>query len=340
MAPSRVGDVMVAGTSLRKRLLASVATLCVLPAAVGSASAASNVTPANVEVLNLLSPFLGLNGTPAGKAALASNLSGAIAVNNGASTASQSLAISDENLLGGYSNTLANYPGGVKTTYGIVGVAANLGGTIPNGVPVNGVTPSQPAGGLGTVLGAIYDTGINASTTPGVGPLQNTATLLTSAYSYTSSSLGVAKNYFANGTTNGTVPAVAPAGSTLPTYNGLPNTTNSVFDIAYGVSNTQAGQQPEGDSRPYQVATSSLVLYDPSLNQASSPNNLLTNPSFPSGHTNYAFTESYLLAMLVPQEYQSMMDRGAQYANSRIVLGGPLSARHHRQPIILRRTAR
>ena len=283
---------------------------------------AQNVTTANADVLNLLSPFLSLNATATGQTTLSSNLAQAISVNNNATTAQQSLAISDENLLGSASNTLADYPGGTKTTYGIVGVAANLGGTIPNGPVVNGLTPSQSAGGLGTVLGAIYDTGVNANANGNAASLPNTVNLLTTAYgSLTSPSLGVAKNYFANGTSNGTTAAVAPAGSTLPTFNGLPNTANSVYDVAYGVKNTSAGQQPEGDSRPYQVSPSKITLYDPSLNQASSSNNLLTNPSFPSGHTTYAYTESILLAMLVPQEYQSMTSRAAQYANSRIVLG-------------------
>jgi len=64
------------------------------------------------------------------------------------------------------------------------------------------------------------------------------------------------------------------------------------------------------------VAPGQVNLFDPTA-----PSGLTTNPSFPSGHTNYAYTDSILLAMLVPQEYQNMLSRGSQYANSRIVLG-------------------
>ncbi len=88
------------------------------------------------------------------------------------------------------------------------------------------ITPQQQVGGLGNVLGAIYDTGVNSSTKTS-GPLQNTVNLLVSAYSFTSTDLGLAKNYFADGTTNGTTPAVAPSGYTLPTADGLPNTATA-----------------------------------------------------------------------------------------------------------------
>ena len=128
---------------------------------------------------------------------------------------------------------------GNKVVYGTnYGVAANLGGTIPNGPAVNGITPAQSDGGLGTVLGAIYVQGVNAYAAGNHSVLPNTVSLLTSAYSaLTSPSLGVAKYYFANGTINGTTVAVAPSGYTLPTANGLPNMTTSVYDNAYGVSN-------------------------------------------------------------------------------------------------------
>lgn len=141
----------------------------------------------------------------------------------------------------------------------------------------------------------------------------------------TSSDLGVAKNYFANGAASNPsttppgyvpVPAVAPAGYTLPTFNGLPNTQNSVIDLAYGVTNKQPGQDVYGSSRPVQVAPQRYDIFDPTA-----LNGLATNPSFPSGHTNYAFTDSVLLAMLTPSQYQSQVLRGSEYGESRIVLG-------------------
>ena len=281
----------------------------------------ANTTPANVNVLNLLSPFLGLNATPVGQSTLQANLAQGVALNQNSSTARRQLAISDKTLPGSPTTvTLAN-----GSTLAI-GPADNLAGGLPlqAAQSAGGLQPLQPVGGLGTQLGAIYQTGIRASTAT-TGPLAATYGLLTGAYSFTSSDLGVAKNYFANGAaTNPSttpagyvpVPAVAPAGYTLPTFNGLPNTRNSVLDLAYGVTNTQAGQDVYGSSRPVQVAPTQYNIFDPTA-----LNGLATNPSFPSGHTNYAFTDSVLLAMLVPSQYQSQLARGAEYGESRIVLG-------------------
>lgn len=112
------------------------------------------------------------------------------------------------------------------------------------------------------------------------------------------------------------IPATAPAGYTLPRANGLPNTTDSVLDLAYGVTNTQPGQDVYGDSRPVQVAPNQVNGFDPTALAG-----LATNPSFPSGHTTYAYTDGILLAMLTPSLHQSTVLRASEYGNSRIVLG-------------------
>ena len=49
--------------------------------------------------------------------------------------------------------------------------------------------------------------------------------------------------------------------------------------------------------------------------------NLIDSPSFPSGHTTYGYMGSLLIAVLVPERYQEMVTRGAEYGNDRIVLG-------------------
>ncbi len=285
-------------------------------AAVGGAHAqAVNTTPSNVNVLNLLSPFLGLNATSVGQATLQGNLDQAVATNNGANLTMQQLSISDKNLLGSAANSVTGLPGNY-------GVAANLAGGLPPQAPINGITPQQPVGGLGSQLGPIYVAGVANGL---AGPLTNTVNLLTRAYNFAGADLGVAKNYFANGAASNpsttppgyvATPAVAPPGYTLPTFNGLPNTTNSVLDLAYGVTNTQPGQDVYGSSRPVQAAPNRINQFDPT-----SISGLTTNPSFPSGHTTYAYTDGLLLAMLVPQQYQSMLSRAAEYGNSRIVLG-------------------
>ena len=275
---------------------------------------AQNVTAADVNVLNLLSPFLGLNGSGIGQTTLTTNLNNAIAVNQFAGTQPliEATSISDKTIFGSASTsiTLAN------SSSASYGPGANLAGGLPlqaiqNGATPGTINPYQPYGGFGT-LGAAYQ----AAVSPGGAAVPSVVTLLTNTYNFTSTDLGVAKYYFANGTNNGTTTTVAPAGYTLPTANGYPNNSTSVYDTAYGVSKTGANQDIYGDSRPVQVAPSSINGYDPNALTG-----LASNPSFPSGHTNYAFTDSILIGMLAPQFYQSMLLRGSEYGNSRIDLG-------------------
>ncbi|MDP4004542.1 autotransporter domain-containing protein [Methylobacterium sp. NEAU K] len=294
----------------------SVATLLVAALSSGAQAQTVNTTPSGVNVLNLLAPYLALNATATGQATLSLNLSQSLAVNTGAGLAQQQQAISDKNLLGSVGNDLS------AIGLGTYGVAANLAGGLQAQTPINGIVPQQLVGGLGAQLGPIYQRGVAQGTN---GPLGGVVSLLASAYAFSGNNLGVAKNYFANGAATNpsvtpanyvAVPAVAPAGYVLPTYNGLPNTTNSVYDLAYGVTNTQPGQDIYGSSRPVQVAPARFNAFDPTA-----LNGIATNPSFPSGHTTYAYTDGILLAMLMPQQYQNMLARAADYANDRIVLG-------------------
>ncbi len=282
----------------------------------GASAQTATIAPTGANVLNLLSPFLSLNATATGRATLQANLDRAVFTNNTATLRQQQLAISDKNLLGSATNTLSS------AGLGTYGAGANLAGGLPAQTVVNGIVPQQPVGGLGPVLGPIYVAGTAAGTN---GPLGSVVNLLARAYGFTGNDLGVAKNYFANGAaTNPSttppnyvpVPAVAPAGYSVPTFNGLPNTRDSVYDLAYGVTNTQAGQDVYGSSRPIQVAQGRYNIFDPTA-----LNGISTNPSFPSGHTTYAFTDGILLAMTTPQAYQSMLMRASEYGESRIVLG-------------------
>jgi subtilase-type serine protease len=294
----------------------SIVALTVAAFGPGAQAQTANTTGSDVNVLNLLAPYLTLNATSTGQQTLQLNLSQSIAINNAAGRDQQQLAISDKNLLGSPINDLSS------VGLGSYGVAANLAGGLPAQTPINGLVPQQLVGGLGAQLGPIYQRGVAQGTS---GPLGSVVNLLAGAYGFTGNNLGVAKNYYANGAANNpsvtpanyvAVPAVAPAGYSLPTLNGLPNTTNSVYDLAYGVTNTQSGQDVYGSSRPVQVAPARFNAFDPTALSG-----IATNPSFPSGHTTYAYTDGILLAMLVPQQYQSMLARAADYANSRIVLG-------------------
>ena len=289
-----------------------VITLASLATAANAQTA--NTTVSNVNTLNLLSPFLSLNSNPTGQATLTQNLDGTVAVNNNAAGVPTiaSTSISDKPLFGGTSTSIT-LQDGTKKAYG---PAANLAGglraqAVQNGATPGTITPVQQYGGLGQ-LGSAFQ----AAVSPSGAAVPTVVRLLTDAYGATSSDLGVAKNYFANGTTNGTTVAVAPAGYTLPIANGLPNMINSVYDQAYGVTNTQPNQNIYGDSRPVQVAPSRINGYDPNALTG-----LSANPSFPSGHTTYAYTDSILTGMLVPQDYQAMLLRASEYGNSRIALG-------------------
>jgi subtilase-type serine protease len=145
----------------KSRLLQSISVLAVASiASIGGAQAGSaNTTLSNVNILNLLSPFLGLNSTPVGQTTLTDNLAQAININSSASTTLQQLSISDENLLSSASNMVTTVNG--PQTFG---VAANLGGNLPDQpAPAGGTIPGhQAVGGLGATLGTIYDTGVNA----------------------------------------------------------------------------------------------------------------------------------------------------------------------------------
>nr|WP_154324505.1 phosphatase PAP2 family protein [Pantoea sp. 201603H] len=43
--------------------------------------------------------------------------------------------------------------------------------------------------------------------------------------------------------------------------------------------------------------------------------------AFPSGHTNTGYTDALLMAQMIPERYVPLIDRGARYGYSRIVLG-------------------
>ncbi len=275
-------------------------------------SAAPNVSIANVNVLNLLSPYLSLTSTSVGLDSLKASLNTGILRNNNASPQRQALAESDAYIVSG------------STGFNI---AAGSAQTV------------QSVGALGPVLGGHYATavGINAATGVKQAPaVPSVLTLVSLGVAFTESDAIAAKSYFANGGYNNdssyspgsqpqpSGPAVAPPGTTLPTANGFPNTTSSMYDVAFGVSKTDwqitaanpYGQNPYGNSRPYQVATAS---YNPFGASDWPVNNF--DSAFPSGHTTYAYTSGILIAMMVPELYQSVMARASQYGESRVVLG-------------------
>jgi outer membrane autotransporter protein len=316
-----------------------VAAAAIAAAAFAGSAAAQNITVPDANVLQLLEPFLNLPNTTAGQQTLSLNMSQAILTNNQATTSAtssvtgnpvvESTSISDKSIFNGTSLSISlaatTTPSNGYIIASAYGPAANLAGGLPqqalqNGVnsqnqPTNGtVTPYQPYGGFGQ-LGGAYQTY--------VAPGQSNAliTMLTTTYSFTSNALGVAKNYFADGATSAGGPAVvAPAGYSLPSVPGGANSTYDKYYLSQGYTYNGLGANVYGDTRPGQfnapAGQAGIIGYDPNALTG-----LTTNPAFPSGHTNYAYTDSILLGMLSPQYFQSMLLRASEYGNSRIDLG-------------------
>lgn len=265
---------------MRFRYGVSRAAIILAATGLGSAQAqTATITPCDANVRNLLEPFLSLNASGIGRATLPDNLAQAIAVNDRSTPDQRALVISGQVRPGA-----APYLGALTLVDGSVvklGPADNLAGGLPlqaiqsNPGRPRTINPMPPAGGYGPVPGPLYQQGIRASTDT-TGPLARTFDLLKRACTFTSADLSVATNDFANGAATHprvtpagyvAIPAVAPAGYTLPRFNGLPNTTTSVLDIAAGVTNPQAGQDVCGRSRP--VAAGHTATWCPRRSRAS-----------------------------------------------------------------------
>ena len=90
------------------------------------------------------------------------------------------------------------------------------------------------------------------------------------------------------------------------------------------------GADKYGNSRPFQTEPTTLPIVGPDYFNVPAGNevynrgpimNLIDSPSFPSGHTTYGYMGSLLLAELVPDRFQEMVVRGAEYGNDRIIMG-------------------
>lgn len=235
----------------------------------------------------MINGFSGLNSTAAGRQVLQQNLAGSIAINNNSTTAQRGQAVVD--------NTIGSLIGGLN----------------------NGIMVSD---GLGSNLNAVFNTknsaaanfsftGLSANYTNLMGQLN---TLITGGDS------AVAKNFFANGTRNGTVAA-----------NGISLPAGGIFNVYDAAYNPLPGNKNKvGDTRPYAVAPGQIQTFTANDYFGVSTNTatailptLNSNASFPSGHSTAGFASSQLLAMMVPERYQQEILRGAEFGNSRIVLG-------------------
>ena len=160
-------------------------------------------------------------------------------------------------------------------------------------------TGSVVADGLGVRLNNAYQSAI-ALNDPALAATGNIIQAFRQANGISQADSGFNKYYFANGTTNGTTPST------------IPNANPNVFGQAYGPG-TPA--EKFGDPRPFQ-ASPNVQNFAPGITGG-----LVNNPSFPSGHTTFGYTQSLLFAQAVPEAYQQLLTRASEYGNSRIVLG-------------------
>jgi hypothetical protein len=186
---------------------------------------------------------------------------------------------------------------------------------------------TELADGLGSTLGALYQAKARYTdheTFTNVAP--SVADLLGYTNNVAKSDSNAGKYFFANATTNGKLP-VSEAAAVILTERGG---TADVFGRAYGRAAGTPGADIYGNSRPFQTLPQ-LFAYrgldyfgrpSHSLDWLRGPGqNLTDSPSYPSGHTTYGYTESLVLGILVPERYQQMIARAAEYGTNRILVG-------------------
>lgn len=84
---------------------------------------------------------------------------------------------------------------------------------------------------------------------------------------------------------------------------------------------TSAAKKHFNYSRPFLIKGNTIHLVaDETIVKDNQPYSA-DEGSFPSGHTNTGFTDSILLAQMLPERYDALVERGARYGYSRIVLG-------------------
>jgi membrane-associated phospholipid phosphatase len=278
-----------------------VLTLAVAVPAAGQAQDA-----ANLNTLNVLAPFSALLNSPAGKAALAGNLAVTENIQSGAAgqpglqsfAAAQALALKDATITSGNGYQLAD------------GLGSKLGGAYQSRTSVGKPAPGQTA---------LVTTNIS----------KHLAILFGYASALAGQDSNSAKYFFADETVVGktaTKPVSPAAAAIMKAVGG----TADVYGKAYNDPAGGKNADPFGDSRPFQIEPKTTnysdpdFFGDPAKNQdylTGPAQNLVKSPAFPSGHTTYGYTESLLFAVMVPERFTQMVTRGAEYGNSRIILG-------------------
>lgn len=286
------------------RLNNSLSAIAVASIVVFASNVAHAQTAANLNALKGLAPMSALLNTPQGKAALAANLTVTGDIQNGTSSMP----------------ALQPFPQAQAQAL--------------RDADITGANGYQLADGLGTKLGGDYQS-LTKCSKSATSLLDCTnisppiATLIGYTLVVSGMDGGSAKYFFANETTKkkaGAEPVSAAAAAILAAEGG----TTDVFGKAYGKPAGSPGADAIGDSRPFQTEAKFTKYSDPDFFGVPSTNwvylagpeqKLTDNPSFPSGHTIYGDSESLLFAFMVPERFTQMVTRGAEYGNSRIIVG-------------------
>jgi hypothetical protein len=198
---------------------------------------------------------------------------------------------------------------------------------------------AELADGLGSTLGAAYQARahyLDRETFTSVS--ETVKAVIAYANSTSGSDSNAGKYFFANGTTNGKKPVSDEAMAIFRQVGGAPDP----FGRAYGRPAGTPGADLYGDPRPFQTEPRTLTIVGPDYFNVPAGNevynrgpimDLIDSPSFPSGHTTYGYMGSLLLAVLVPDRYQEMVVRAAEYGNDRIILGA-----HYAMDVLAGRT--
>lgn len=271
--------------------------------------AADAQTATNMPALKGLAPVSALMNSPAGRAALASNFSVTGGVQTGIIRQPTLLPFPDQQQQS------------LRDAFITDGNLAQL------------------ADGLGSTLGAAYQARAHyLDRIRFTSVSKAVANLIAYANSTAGRDSNSGKYFFANGTIDGKKPVSDEAMAIFRDIGGSPDP----FGRAYGRPAGSPGADIYGDSRPFQTEPTVLPIIGPDYFNVPAGNevynrgpimNLVDSPSFPSGHTTYGYMGSIVLATLVPERYQEMIARGAEYGNDRIIIGA-----HYAMDVLAGRT--
>ena len=261
----------------------------------GAGAQAQSVT--NMAALKGLAPVSALAGTADGRAALAANFTVTGGIQTGAIRQSTLLPFAEQQQQA------------LRDAFITDGNLAEL------------------ADGFGSTLGAAYQARAHYLDRERFTSISKAvADVIAYANSTSGSDSNAGKYFFANGTTNGKKPVSDEALAIFKDVDGAPDP----FGIAYGRPGGTPGADKYGDSRPFQTEPTTLPIVGPDYFNVPAGNevynrgpimDLIDSPSFPSGHTTYGYMGALLLAELVPDRFQEMVVRAAEYGNDRIIMG-------------------